>query len=121
MKTDPLSTMVYLTERRAAGDTDSALACYTEDAIVMAQPGQPLSGAQSVRQFTINAAALPIVFGKRDVWAADDIALHMVAWTLTVTDEAGSTHDVHGRTTDVLKKDADGRWLIAIDNPWGGA
>ena len=51
---------------------------------------------------------------------AGDIALYMGRWTLQGTDPAGQPVSMGGESTDVLRRQPDGRWLIALDNPWGG-
>jgi ketosteroid isomerase-like protein len=54
-----------------------------------------------------------------DVVQADDIAVHSSTWTM-----AGRTPDGHpieqsGFSVVVLRRQADGRWLMVIDNPFG--
>jgi ketosteroid isomerase-like protein len=49
----------------------------------------------------------------------EGVALHYSAWTSSSVDAEGKPQELGGITTDVLRKQADGSWLIAIDNAWG--
>jgi ketosteroid isomerase-like protein len=51
----------------------------------------------------------------------DDLALYCSKWQLKGSSEDGSPIQYEGTSTDVLRRQADGSWLIAIDNPWGAA
>ena len=59
--------------------------------------------------------------GKYQAIVAGDIALSLVAWTLKGTGLDGKPVHMEGTGTDVLRRQADGRWLFVIDNPWGPA
>jgi ketosteroid isomerase-like protein len=50
-----------------------------------------------------------------------EITLHLSEWKLTGVDSGGKPIDWSGRTCDVLRKQSDGGWLVALDNPWGTA
>ena len=41
--------------------------------------------------------------------------------SLTGTDLEGNTVEMEGLSTDVLRRQADGIWLLVIDNPYGSA
>lgn len=51
---------------------------------------------------------------------ADNIALYVGRWSLRGTDPAGQPVVMSGESTDVLRRQRDGRWRIVLDNPWGG-
>lgn len=40
-------------------------------------------------------------------------------WRLQGTAQDGTAFDLSGRTADVLRRQPDGGWLMAIDNPYG--
>lgn len=117
MASTPLDTITCLLEARSAGDIDKALTFYESAATVVVQPGRTATGEEDVRGFTAATSSLPMTFGRRTVIEADGIALHISEWTLHRTN--GEVH--FGRTTDVLRRQMNGDWLIVIDNPWGGA
>jgi ketosteroid isomerase-like protein len=117
----PLDTVRTLLEARARKDVDAAVACYEADASVVIEPGKVLSGAAAIRAFTEGAMNLPLVFGAREIVAGAAAALHLCRWAMQVPDGSGGTTEVVGCTADVLRLQADGRWLFSIDNGWGAA
>jgi ketosteroid isomerase-like protein len=50
-----------------------------------------------------------------------EVALYCSDWMLAGTAADGSPVEISGKSSDVLRRQPDGRWLIAIDNPWGPA
>jgi uncharacterized protein (TIGR02246 family) len=108
--------MEHLVAARRRGDLEAALACYEPTAVIMAAPGAPLTGVEAVREFTKATMALDIAFGERVVIDQGSIALHLSAWVLTAE---GQHEPSRGCSTDVLRRQPDGRWLLAIDNAWG--
>ena len=57
----------------------------------------------------------------RRVYTAGDIALLIVDWSVRGDTAQGFPVDLHGTATDVLRRGADGRWRVVIDNPHGVA
>ncbi|MGP8068409.1 MAG: YybH family protein [Candidatus Bathyarchaeia archaeon] len=55
----------------------------------------------------------------QEVFEAGGIALHCSSWKLTATSPDGKKIDRTGVSSDVLRKQSDGRWLILIYNPYG--
>jgi ketosteroid isomerase-like protein len=52
-----------------------------------------------------------------EVLVADDIALVMNDWSLVGTAPDGSEVTQGGRSSDVLRRQPDGRWLVVVDKP----
>ena len=50
---------------------------------------------------------------------SDDVVLALGTFTLSGRGEDGTPFERTSRFADVLRRQADGRWLIAIDNPYG--
>jgi uncharacterized protein (TIGR02246 family) len=104
-----------------AGDIDAALTLYEPEATFLPYPGTVVVGLPAIRE------ALSGLFARRPtldgdvqrVLEAGDIALVANAWTLSGTSRDGSPVHREGRSADVLRRQADGRWLILIDDPWG--
>ena len=71
------------------------------------------AASRSGRPPTLRASAQHVV-------EAGDVALYMGRWTLEGTDPTGRTVSMGGESSDILRRQSDGRWLIALDNPWGG-
>ncbi len=49
---------------------------------------------------------------------SDDIALYISKWSLNGGGPDGKPVQMYGKSSDILRRQADGRWLIALDNPW---
>jgi uncharacterized protein (TIGR02246 family) len=118
---DTLALLTKLIDARNAGDVETVLACYQPDATVVTQSGDTLSGAQGARIAAENFIALKPEFtvGSRKIVESGDVSLHLMRWRLQGTAPDGTTLDLSGCTADVCRKQSDGGWLLAIDNPWG--
>jgi ketosteroid isomerase-like protein len=55
----------------------------------------------------------------RRVYAAGDLALLIVDWSIAGTSRQGYPIDLHGTATDVIRRNRDGHWRYVIDNPFG--
>jgi ketosteroid isomerase-like protein len=117
----PLALILTLIDARARHDIDVALACYEPHAVVVDQSGKTSTGTLAIKLFTETVMNLPLVFTDRSIVQAHDVAIHYSQWTITVPNWDGETKELTGRTTDVIRKQDDGNWLIAIDNPYGTA
>lgn len=103
------------------GNIESILAFYEPKAAFVPQPGQVVEGTAALRA-AINGFLYmkpTLTMGKYQAIVAGDIALSFVAWTLKGTGPDGKPVQMEGTGTDVLRRQADGRWLFLIDNPWG--
>jgi ketosteroid isomerase-like protein len=49
------------------------------------------------------------------------VALALTRWTLDGVGPDGKAIRMAGEATDVLRRQADGSWRVALDNPWGVA
>lgn len=119
--TGPATAVSELTRAINQGDVEAALALYEPNAILMAQPNQAARGTTQLREALTRFVALkPRLRAEAEyVIEAGDIALYVSRWTLEGTDPSGTGVSMGGESTDVLRRQADGRWLIALDNPWG--
>jgi len=102
---------------------DAIMALYESQPTMMAEPGQAVEGRTAVRE-TINgflSMKPTLTLEKHKIVPAHDLALSVMKWSLTGTDPAGQPLRLEGTSADVLRQQPDGRWLFAIDNPWGTA
>jgi uncharacterized protein (TIGR02246 family) len=103
-----------------SGDADAVNKLYTEDAVTVWEPGNPVSGQQRKDQLVQFLAQKPVMAAKvRHAYVTEDTALQVVDWTIDVTGEDGSQQHLSGVGLDVLVHDADGNWRYAVDNPFG--
>jgi len=59
------------------------------------------------------------VFNRSSLLESNDIAILFSSWTLAGTGPDGKAVSMAGQTTDVVRRQKDGTWLLAIDNPFG--
>ncbi|MEY4563294.1 MAG: hypothetical protein RLZZ618_2571 [Pseudomonadota bacterium] len=118
----PYDTIHQFTSARRQGDVLAAMAFYETDATVVIQPGVIQRGPDAQHASLTQFISMRGVFDVTDqqIIEGRNVALHMALWTLTGTDAAGRTVTLGGRSSDVLRRQPDGTWLIALDNPWGG-
>jgi uncharacterized protein (TIGR02246 family) len=105
----------------AARDMDAILATYEPEAVLAGQPGKPAMGTAALREsFNYFLALEPkITIANQEVYQAGDIALHSYTWKMAGKAPDGTTVEQSGLSVIVLRKQADGRWLMVIDNPFG--
>ncbi|MBB5905988.1 YybH family protein [Actinoalloteichus hymeniacidonis] len=105
-----------------SGRSEAVEAVYEPNAVLIAQPGAPASGAQrAAGNQRLLDLGLPIRLTPRHVYEVDDLALLIVDWVIEGTDADGSEVRVEGTATDVARRGEDGRWRYVIDNPFGTA
>jgi uncharacterized protein (TIGR02246 family) len=118
----PTRAIELVSERISAGDVDGALAMYEPGAAFTPQPGELVTGAEAIRAALERFAALrPRLEGQVErVIESGDVALVLNRWTLAGTAPDGAPIEMGGLSADVLRRQPDGRWLVLIDDPWGG-
>jgi len=120
MQTTPRALLDSFFAGFNAGDLDGTANLYESSGVFVAQPGMTAEGTEAVR------AALGQFFAMRPqltandsrIIVAGDVALALTRWTLNGTGPDGPIH-MTGTATDVLRRQPDGSWRVAIDNPWG--
>jgi uncharacterized protein (TIGR02246 family) len=103
------------------GDVEAVLAMYEPGVVLVAPPGQEATGPAALRAALNGFLSLKptLTMGNFRVIVAGDIALSTAKWTLQGTGPDDKAVHMEGTTSDVLRQQADGRWLFVIDNPWG--
>jgi uncharacterized protein (TIGR02246 family) len=104
-----------------SGDVDALLERYEPDATVFPQPGNPVTGRDAIREALVPFLALggQIQLRTAAVIESGDLAVAYSDWSLTGgTDPAGTPVNIEARSTDVMRRQSDGSWLDAIDDPY---
>ena len=119
--TTPEEVLNTFVEGIKTGNIDSLMTLYEGNACFATQPGQLADSPESVRQSIQNFIDLK---GKVDlkvkrVLQAGNLALVISEWSVSGTGPDGNAVNMSNKSTDVLRKQADGTWLFVIDNPWG--
>ena len=119
--TTPIDAVNQLTQAINRGDIEAALALYEPDAVLVAQPGQIARGSSELRPALGRFIQLEPTLSSeaQNVVEVGDVALYTSRWTLRGKDPSGKAVAMGGESSDVLRRQRDGRWLIAVDNPWG--
>lgn len=115
------STIDAMTSAFAKGDIDGVLATYEPDAVVVGEPGMPVSGTPALRQLFAEFVALNprFTFTNQEIVQARDIALHFNTWKMEGSLPDGTVVEQGGLSVVVLRRQPDGRWLMVIDDPYG--
>ena len=124
MKTlSPNDAVIQFVDAMHKGDLETALSLYEPGASLVVQPGTVITGTLALREALSGLIALKPTFtaGSYKVIEAGDIALYCSEWSMRGTDPAGNPVHMNGRSSDVLRCQPDGNWLIALDNPFGPA
>jgi uncharacterized protein (TIGR02246 family) len=103
----------YVRER----DLDKLVALYEPDAVLSPQPGAAATGHAAIRAVMEGLLALRPILDvvPAQTHRAGDLALVTNDWTLEGKAPDGSAIAQTGRSAVVLRRQADGAWLIAID------
>lgn len=90
---------------------------YTADAVSNIS-GQPLTGRARTEFFRDFLASGPKIDSKVvQAYTTGDTSLLIVDYRLDIHDENGEVAEVHGTCTDVLVRNVDGEWRLAVDRP----
>ena len=99
-----------------AGDVEGLVALYEPDATLVPSPGQPVTGTAAIREAIQGFIAMkPQIDLKveQTLRASDDLAVCYGAWTMKTGDQ-----EMKGKSAEVVRRQADGTWLFAIDDPY---
>lgn len=117
----PIDAVNDLVQAINNADLERAVAAYESGAVLIVQPGQLARGSAQLREALAGFIALRAVLRSeaQQLIEAEGVALYVGRWSLSGTDPAGNPIVMAGESSDVLRRQPDGRWLIALDNPWG--
>ena len=117
----PLEAVAQLVNAMNNGDLEMALSMYEPGASLVVKPGVVATGTVALREALAGFVALKptLTTEAQEVMEAGDVALYCSRWSLRGTDPAGNPVHMGGRSSDVLRRQSNGNWLIALDNPWG--
>jgi uncharacterized protein (TIGR02246 family) len=104
-----------------AGNLDALVALYEAQASLMPFPGTLVAGTAAIRESlaAFLAGKPTMTISPRLVSQSGDLALVTAKWQLAVTGKDGKPAKMEGQSVEVVRRQADGRWLFAIDLPFG--
>jgi uncharacterized protein (TIGR02246 family) len=118
---NPVDAVTQFVNAMNNGDLETALNLYEPGAAMVSKTGEVTVGSIALREALAGFAALrpTMTSDAQQVVEAGDIALFVSKWNLSGTDPDGNAVEISGRSSDILRRQPDGNWLIALDNPWG--
>ena len=124
MARKPEECDLHLIEAMNRGDLDAAVALYEPTATLVQDPsGEVVTGRAAIRDVIASYLALNLHMTRETsaLQNADgNLAMTGGRWESTGTDPEGAPIVVRGNSREVVRRQMDGTWLFAIDNPWGG-
>ena len=121
--TTPEETSQRFADAVNANDLDALMTMYEPGASSAISATESVSGLEAIR-----AALDAGVFALRPTMqlspihatVSGEVALVIGDWSMTGTGPDGGALELKGRYADVVRRQADGRWLFIADNPWVG-
>ena len=108
-------------EAMAVGDVDAVVALYEPGGVLVSAEGVPTTGAAAIRIALARLAAMRpqlTMNVRRVVRTADDLAVVYNDWKLAAVDPNGREVTMAGRALEVSRRQPDGSWLFAVDDPF---
>ena len=103
-----------------AGDLDSLVDLYEPTATLLAAPGQGATGHDAIRAglkgFLDGKAVVKL--NVTQTITAGDTAVTYNDWTGVMTGPDGAKIEMPGKAIEVCRRQADGTWRFAIDDPF---
>lgn len=117
----PLDVATKLVTAMNAQDAESAIALFEPGASFVVRPGVVVKGTSAIRQALEGFMALKpsLTVESQQVVQAGDVAQFCARWNLKGIDPTGTMVQIGGRSSSILRRQSDGRWLFLVDNPWG--
>jgi uncharacterized protein (TIGR02246 family) len=115
------ATVDTMTNAFGRGDIDGILRTYEPGAVVVGERGVPISGTQALREMFAGFIAVnpKFTFLDHEAIEAGDLALHLSTWRMTGVAPDGGPVEQGGLSVVVLRRQANGDWLMVIDDPFG--
>ena len=105
-----------------AGDIDATLACYEPQAGYVPKSGHVARGAAELREIfraTISYKPKLELDVRKTISAGDDLVLVVVEWKSKTVSSSGEAKVWAGTAADIVRRQKDGTWKLALDNPYG--
>ena len=119
--TSSLDVINHLVKAMNACQLESALTLFEPGASFVVKPGVVVNGTVGIRQALERFMALrpTITIEAQQLVDVGDIVQYCARWTIRGTDPQGNPVQLQGRSSSILRRQVDGRWLFLLDNPWG--
>lgn len=111
----------YFSRAFNAGDLNAIMKMYVSDAIFVPKPGTMVKGHDAIRASMVEFMdlKLPIKTQHKQILVSGDVALLISDWTIEGKGSDGKPMKMTGTSSDVVRRQTNGTWLVLIDNPFG--
>ena len=119
---NPADVYPALVKAFNAGDIEATVACYEPQACFVLKSGHVVRGAAELREmFRATMSYKPDLKLeiRKIVSAGEDLALVIVKWASNAVSSSGEVKVWSGTAVDIARRQADGTWKLALDNPYG--
>jgi ketosteroid isomerase-like protein len=102
-------------------DLEIALSLFETGAAFVVKPGVVVTGTLAIRETLAGFMALKpsLTIEAHQIVEAGDVVQYCARWNIQGTDPAGNAVQMSGRSSSILRRQSNGRWLFLLDNPWG--
>ena len=102
-------------------DIDGVMRSYETNAQVVFEPQKPITNATELRNMFLQTFQInpKFVYSGHEVFVNGNFATHFAPWTMTGEAPDGTLIQQNGLSVAVLRKQANGEWLMIFDNPHG--
>jgi uncharacterized protein (TIGR02246 family) len=110
-----------LREAYNARNLEALVSLYDPKAVFVIKPGRVTKGPAELHDAMQHLMALRghLTANPRTFIRSDDLVLVQGTFTLSGRRGDGTPFERASRFADVLRRQPDGRWLLAVDNPYG--
>jgi uncharacterized protein (TIGR02246 family) len=121
MVTRPEDLYLALSSAYNAGDLEALLSLYDPKAAFVVKPGRVTESQAELRAAMQHLITLRcrLTVDPHTFIRSEDVVLVLGMFTLSGRRRDGTPFERTSRFTDVLRRQPDGHWLLAVDNPNG--
>lgn len=103
------------------GKLEELVALYETEAALMATSREVVTGTAAVREALAGflSAKPNMSLTPRLIAQTGDLAVVSAKWEVSMIGPDGNPAKVAGESVEVMRRQPDGRWFLAIDLPWG--
>jgi uncharacterized protein (TIGR02246 family) len=100
---------------------DELVALYEPDACLVLRDGSVATGRAEIRRALARLTSVPTAIDMRIVRLVESqgVAVLYNDWRLRATAADGTVTRSSGHALEIVRRQPDGRWLFAIDDPFG--
>ena len=117
----PMERVAFFFDAVNRKDAAAAISCYEpEAALSLAPSGGVAEGTAAIEEALAGFLTMSMTLGgQRELRSPDgQLALTSLDWTAAGADAEGNPTTLSGRSTEVLRRQPDGDWLMVLDSPW---